>query len=138
MQRLRTMFERSRDVALRHPQAFLLVPTRRFRTKGALELYERFLQNFRDAGFEPEAAARYFRLLAAFTTGFCLAEIGSRAQQPNATPIILETFADPVHFPRVTEVVPHLRVPQLKAIFDFGLDLIFERMRSELGPGGGS
>ena len=132
MQRLRTMFAGSRHVAIRHPRAYLLVPTRRFRTKAALEFYERLLQVFHDAGLGDEASARYFRVLAGFATGASLAEIGSRAQQPHATPVILETFADIPNFPRVSAVVPFLQVAKLGRIFDFGLDLIFGAMQGEI------
>ena len=130
--RLRKMFERMRQLAIEHPRAFVLLPTRRFRTRRALEFYERLLQTFRDAGFDAEASARYFRVLAGFVTGAGLAEIGSRALQPDATAIILEDFNDRENFPRVTEVVPHLRIAKLNRIFAFGLDLIFEAMEREL------
>ena len=132
VKRLRTMFEGSRDVAIRHPRAFLLVPTRRFRTRTSLEFYERLLRTFHDAGLSDEASARYFRVLAAFTTGAGLAEIGSRAQQPDASPVILEDFSDPKTFPRVSAVVPHLQVAKLGRIFEFGLDLIFQAMEAEI------
>ncbi len=130
--RIRKCFENMRALAIAHPQAFLLLPTRRFRTQPVLEFYERLLQSFRDAGFDPAQSARFFRVLAGFVTGAGLAEIGSRARQPDATPVILETFSDPARFPRVTEVVPHLRVARLGAIFEFGLDLIFAAMEREL------
>jgi AcrR family transcriptional regulator len=132
LQRLRRLFENVRQIAIRHPSAYVLVPTRRFRTLPALQFYERLLQIFRDAGFDAEASARYFRVLAGFVSGTGLAEIGSRGLQPDATPIILEDFSDNASFPRVTEVVPHLKVTKLDRIFAFGLDLIFGAMEAEL------
>ena len=132
LQRLRSMFEGSRHVAIAHPRAYLLVPTRRFRTRPLLEFYERFLQIFRDAGLDDEASARYFRVLAGFATGASLAEIGSRAMQPDASPVILEDFSDKT-FPRVTAVVPYLQVAKLGRIYNFGLDLIFAAMEAEIG-----
>ena len=132
LQRLRVMFEGSRHVAIRHPRAYLLVPMRRFRTKWSLEFYERLLQTFHDAGLDGEATARYFRVLAGFATGAALAEIGSRAQQPDASPVILESFSDTKNFPRVSSVVPHLQVAKLGRIFDFGLDIIFAHMEEEI------
>ncbi len=131
--RLRRMFENMRRIAIEHPHAFILLPTRRFRTQRALEAYERLLQTFRDAGFDAEASARYFRVLAGFVSGAGLAEIGgSRALQPDATGVILEDFSDEQEFPRVTEVVPYLRVRKLDQIFAFGLDLIFDAMKRDL------
>lgn len=129
--RIRRHAENMREVAIAHPQAYLLVATRRFRTRPALEFYERLLQTFRDAGFDAAQSARWFRIMAAFVNGAGSAEVGARAKQPDATPIILEDFSDPARFPRVTEVVPHLRTAKLGGIFEFGLDLIFDAMARE-------
>lgn len=131
--RLRQSFEACRAVAIRHPQAFLLLPTRRFNTPAALDYYERLLGLFREAGCDAEQSARFFRILAGFVSGACLAEIGSRAQQPDATPILLEDFSDPARYPLVSAVVPHLRIERLDAIFASGLDLIFAELRAQTG-----
>ena len=132
LERLRRLFEATRAVAIRHPHAFLLLPTRRFNTRRALEYYERLLGLFRDAGFDAREAARFWRLLAGYVTGAGLAEIGSRAQQPDATPVKLESFSDPERFPLVTAIAPELRVANLDAIFTFGLDVIFDAMAARL------
>jgi TetR/AcrR family transcriptional regulator, tetracycline repressor protein len=132
LQRLRRMFENMRQIAIDHPHAYILLPTRRFRTRPLLEAYERLLQTFHEAGCDAEASARYFRVLAGFVSGAGLAEIGSRALQPDATSVILEEFSDEVDFPRVSAVVPHLRVRKLDRIFAFGLDLIFEAMKQDI------
>lgn len=132
LERLRRLFEGTRAVAIRHPHAFLLLPTRRFNTARAFEYYERLLGLFRDAGFDARESARFWRLLAGYVTGAGLAEIGSRAQQPDATPAKLETFSDPERFPLVTAIVPELRVRNLDAIFAFGMDVIFDAMAAHL------
>ena len=132
LKRLRRIFENLRQIAIDHPHAFILFPTRRFRTRTSLEFYERLLQTFCDAGFDAEASARYFRVLAGFVTGAGLAEIGSRALQPDATRVILEDFDDRIEFPRVSEVVPYLKVQKLGGVFKFGLDLIFKAMEEDL------
>lgn len=131
LERIRATFESCRAVAIRHPHAFWLLPARRFRTDRQLEYYERLLRIFEEAGFDPALSARFFRLLAGYVTGVGLAEIGSRALQPDATPIRLERFRDTRRFPRVSAVVPHLRVKNLEAIFKFGMDLIFGAMRRQ-------
>jgi AcrR family transcriptional regulator len=135
IERLRRTFEATRALAIRHPHAFLLLPTRRFNTVRALEYYERLLGLFRDAGFDARESARFFRLLAGYVSGAGLAEIGSRAQQPDATPAKLETFSDPERFPLVTAIVPELRVRNLDAIFAFGMDVIFDAMSAHLRAG---
>lgn len=132
LERLRTMFAACRQVAIRHPHAFLLIPTRRFTTDKQLDYYEQLLGIFRDAGFDAKHSALFFRVLAGFTTGVSLAEIGSRAQQPDATPIRLESFKDTARYPLVSAVVPHLRVAKLSTIFEFGMELIFAAMEQQL------
>jgi AcrR family transcriptional regulator len=132
LERLRRMFEATRAVAIRHPHAFLLLPTRRFNTDKALEYYERLLGLFRDAGFDARESARFFRLLAGYVTGAGLAEIGSRAQQPDATPVRLERFSEPRRFPLVTRIVPELKVANLDAVFAFGMDVLFDAMAAHL------
>lgn len=132
LERLRRTFEATRAVAIRHPHAFLLLPTRRFNTDRALEYYERLLGLFNEAGFDARESARFFRLLAGYVSGAGLAEIGSRAQQPDATPAKLETFSDSARFPLVTAIVPELRVGNLDAIFGFGMDVIFDAMAARL------
>lgn len=127
-QRLRATIEELRQIALRHPHAFLLLATRRFRTPRSLEFYERLLAEFSASGLGPQASARFFRLLGGFALGAGLAEIGSRAQQPDAAPVILEKFSEPDRYPHVTAVVPHLRLAKLDGVFKFGLDVIFGAM----------
>jgi AcrR family transcriptional regulator len=132
LERLRRLFEATRLVAIRHPHAFMLLPTRRFNTARAFQYYEQLLGLFRDAGFDVHESARFWRLLAGYVTGAGLAEIGSRAQQPHATPVKLESFSEPERFPLVTAIVPELRVGNLDSIFAFGLDVIFEAMAARL------
>jgi AcrR family transcriptional regulator len=132
LEHLRRLFEAQRQCAIAHPQAYVIFPTRRFATEAQFEFYERLLGIFRDAGFDAAESARYFRVLAGFVTGACLAEIASRGQQPDATPIRLENFEDREHYPLISAVVPHLRVSRLGDIFEFGLDMIFESMRKTL------
>ncbi|MES1994243.1 MAG: TetR/AcrR family transcriptional regulator C-terminal domain-containing protein [Pseudomonadota bacterium] len=134
IERLRQTFEACRQVAIRHPHAFLLLPTRRFNTEAALNYYERLLGLFREVGCDAEQSARFFRVLAGFVTGASLAEIGSRAKQPDATPIRLEDFSDPERYPLVSAVALHLQVERLDAIFGFGMDLIFAALREQTSP----
>ena len=131
LEKLRRLFAATRLLAIEHPHAFVLLPKRRFNTDKALEFYERLLGLFRDAGLDAARSARFFRLLAGYVTGAGLAEIGSRALEPDATPIRLEHFADSERFPLVTAIVPELRVANLDAIFEFGLDVIFAALERE-------
>ena len=128
LERLRRFVRSYRQIAVRHPQAFILLSARRFNTDAAFELYERILGTLAEAGFDAELSARFFRLVGYYTGGAGLAEVASRAQGPDATPVRLESFADAERFPRVAAIAPYLRVGKLEGVFEFGLDVIFDAM----------
>ncbi|MFO1198027.1 MAG: TetR/AcrR family transcriptional regulator C-terminal domain-containing protein [Burkholderiaceae bacterium] len=136
LDRLRRCVASYRDVAVRHPKAFGLLTNRRFNTPAAFEFYERVLQMLADAGFDARASARMFRLIGYYINGAGLAEIASRAQQPDATPVALEGAGEPGRpaaidrFPRVAAVAPHLRIERLDEVFGYGLDVIFDHLRA--------
>jgi AcrR family transcriptional regulator len=134
LERLRRAMVSYRNLALTHPQAFILLVYRRFNTERTFQLYEQILEMFADAGFESPLAARFFRTLGYFVNGAGMADIASRAQQPDATPVKLEQYSDREKYPRVAAVAPHLRVNNLDAIFTFGLDSIFEAMKRAAAP----
>jgi AcrR family transcriptional regulator len=129
LDRLRRFLESYRQIAVRHPHAFILLAYRRFNTERTFQLYEEILGALEDAGFDPPLAARFFRLMGYYTGGAGLADIASRAQAPDATPVTLERLAGSREYPRVAAVAPHLRVANLDAIFDFGLDVIFQAIK---------
>lgn len=133
LQRVRAIFEALRRIAVDHPQVYLTMVSRRFGTQRALEFYEQLLQLFHQAGLDPEQSARYYRLMANFTAGAGIAEVGGRAKQPDAAPLILEHFSNPEEFPRLTEVVPYLRVAEYEHIFSSGMDILFQSLEAELG-----
>ncbi len=128
LERIRHFTASYRRIAIRHPHAFILLTYRRFNTERTFELYEQFLEALADAGFDPPLAARFFRLLGYYVGGAGLADIASRAAEPDATPVSLEHFSKGKRYPRVAAVVPHLRLANLDAIFEFGLDVIFDAM----------
>ena len=132
LERVREIFDGLRGIAIVHPNAFLSMVSRRFRTRQALDFYERLLQLFHDAGLSDEQSARYYRLMASFTAGAGIAEVGSRAKQSDATPVILEDFNRPEEFPRVTAVVPYLRTSELDSIYQSGMDILFSALKTEL------
>jgi len=130
LERLRHFARSHRQMALRHPNAFLLVPTRRFSTERSIARYEEILTAFADLGFDAALSARYFRTMGYLASGAGQADIAGHGRQPDATPVRLETFSDP-RYPLVTAVVPHLRATNLDAIFEFGLDVIFSAMKAD-------
>lgn len=132
LQRARRTFDGLRLMAIDHPHAYLSMVSRRFRTPTALRFYEQLLRQFHEAGLSPEQSARYYRMMANFTAGAGLAEVGSRAKQPDATPIILEDFDQPAEFPLITAAMPFLRVSEIDAIYHHGMDILFAALEAEL------
>lgn len=132
LQRVRRTFDALRIIAIEHPHAYLSMVSRRFRTPTALQFYEQLLQRLHEAGLGAEQSARYYRLMANFTAGAGLAEVGSRAKQPDATPIILEDFDRPQEFPFITAAMPFLRVTEIDAIYHSGMDILFAALDAEL------
>lgn len=132
LQRVRRTFDALRAIAIGHPHAFLSMVSRRFRTPTALQFYEELLQRFHEAGLSAEQSARYYRTMANFTAGAGLAEVGSRAKQPDATPIILEDFDRPADYPRITAAMPYLRVAEIDQIYHSGMDILFAALELEL------
>lgn len=132
LQRIRATFCAMRALAIAHPHVFLAMVSRRFRTLRALQFYERLLRSFNAAGLNAEQSAAYYRLLANFTIGAGIAEVGSRAQQPEDAPAVLEEFYEPGAFPMVTDIVPYLRVDLLEGIFQSGLDLLLEQLQRQV------
>lgn len=127
-ERIRIGARRYRLVAASHPRAFVLLTTRRFATRRSFELLERLLEAFGDAGFDAAMSARLFRLTGYFAGGAGHAEIASRAAQADPTPLVMETFDDAA-FPRVAAAAPHLRLANLEAIFEDGLDRLIDAIR---------
>ena len=131
LERLRTFVRSYRQIAIRHPHAFVLLAVRRFNTEAAFALYERILDALDEAGFDAVHSARLFRLIGYYASGAGLAEIASRSHEPDATPVQLETFSDRQRFPRVAAVSRYLRASSLDAVFEFGLDLLFDEIRKQ-------
>lgn len=129
LERLRRIFGSYRGIAIRHPKAFILLVNRRFNTERLFSLYEQILEAFADYGLTPELSARYFRMFGYYMNGAGMAEIASRAAQPDATPVQLENFDRREQFPRISAVAPHLRVASLDAIYDYGLEMIFRELQ---------
>lgn len=132
LERVRRTFDGLRGIAICHPHAFLSMVSRRFRTAVALRFYEELLQRLHEAGLSAEQSARYYRMMANFTAGAGLAEVGSRARQPDATPIILEDFNQPDAYPRITAAMPYLRVSEIDQIYHAGMDILFAALEAEL------
>ena len=135
LERLRHFVRSYRQIAARHPHAFALLAVRRFNTEAAFALYERILEALAEAGFDDLQSGRLFRLIGSYASGAALAEIASRAAEPDAGAVKFDSFADRQRFPRVAAVVRYLRVDNLEAVFEFGLDVILDAIRTQAAAG---
>jgi AcrR family transcriptional regulator len=133
LERLRTLVAAYRGAAVRHPPAFILLAARRFNTERTFAFYETILEMFADLGFDAKQSARWFRLIGNFASGSGMADVASRERIADATPLRLEHDAREIAFPRVRAVAPHLTVQNLDAVFEFGLDVLFEAL-AEAAP----
>ncbi len=132
LDRLRHALRSYRAIAIGHPRAFPLLVGRRFNSPGAFEVYERLLQVFAELGLDPAQAARWFRTLGYFLNGAAMADIASREQAPDATPLVLERAPASVAYPHVAAVAPYLRVDRLDEVFEFGLQTLIAALEAEL------
>lgn len=138
LDRVRRTFDLLRSVATEHPHAFLTMVSRSFRTQQALAFYEQLLVLFHEAGLSPEQSGRYYRLMANFTVGAGIADVGSRsaladlADPAAPVPDMLEHFYAPEAYPRMTEVMPFLRVSGIDPIYCAGMDILFAALAAEL------
>jgi AcrR family transcriptional regulator len=131
--RLRQALRSYRRIAVEHPRAFPLLVGRRFNSPGAFAVYERLLEVFADLGLDPAQSAKWFRTLGYFLNGAGMADIASREQTPDATPLLLERTPASVAYPHVAAVAPHLRVHRLDEVFDFGCELLLGALQAESG-----
>jgi AcrR family transcriptional regulator len=133
LQRLRHALHSYRRIALDHPRAFPLLVGRRFNSPGAFAVYERLLQVFAELGFDAAQSARWFRTLGYFLSGAGMADIASREQSPDATPLVLERRPKSLAYPHVAAVAPYLRVDRLDEVFEFGLETLLAALAAQTG-----
>jgi AcrR family transcriptional regulator len=138
LERLRECMRSYRASAIRHPRAFILLAARRFNSERAFAFYEDLLGVFGELGLDAEQSARWFRLLGGFASGAGMAEVASRERVADATPLRLERSPQLIPFPRVRAVAPHLSVKKLDAVFEFGLDILFEALAARTGATAGA
>lgn len=130
--RLRRMITSYRAIAVRHPPAFILLAARRFNTERAFAVYEAILEAFADLGLDAMQSARWFRLFGGYASGAGMADVASRERVADATPLMLQRSPEAVPFPHVRAVAPHLAVERLDAVFEHGLDVLFEALQARV------
>jgi AcrR family transcriptional regulator len=101
-----------RALAHRHPNAFPLLATRRFRTR-ARDLVERIITALLEEGFDPKSAAELYRVVANYCNGAILDELSGPFPP-----------AKPDEHPSIARVQNVLGPDHYDAMFEKGLTLL--------------
>jgi AcrR family transcriptional regulator len=132
IERLRRAITSYREIAVRHPRAFVLLAGRRFNGERSFAIYERLLSVFIDAGLDAPRAALWFRLVGGYASGAGMADVASRERVRDATPLRLEHHPEDLPYPTVRLVAPHLKSDRLEALFEASLDVLLGALEMEL------
>lgn len=124
LERIRRGMRSYRQIAVRHPRAFMLLAARRFNTKRAFDIYEQLLLMYADCGLAPREQAYWFRLMGGFVNGAGMAYVASIEHIPDPTKLQLQHAPQAIPLPHVAAVAPFLRIEGLDAAFEFGLDTL--------------
>jgi AcrR family transcriptional regulator len=111
-----------RQIAHDHPRAFPLLATRRFASEGTYAFLEQLFELARRHGVADRDAARFYRVVSSYCSGFALNEL--------ATPRASATTAAALRkrFTRVAAVSAWLAPPYLDETFGFGLELLLDAL----------
>ena len=113
-----------RGLARAHPRAFALVAPR---GASALQPVEDLLASLRAAGFTPARAVSVYRLVAAYTRGYVLAEIGGFALDEQA-------LGQSARLPSIRALARQLTGEPGNGSFRAGLETIINGLRTEREP----
>jgi AcrR family transcriptional regulator len=112
-----------RDLARRHPRAFVLLATRRLSSGSGLMTIEVALRNFERAGFSGPVAVRMMRAMVSFLLGTLVREV---ATTPELGGIALSPYqpVDTDQFPLSSKLLDELGSYDHDMEFEFGLELL--------------
>ena len=117
---LRGVAHAYRGIAHAHPNAFPLLATRRFASERTYAFLEQLFELARTHGIDDRVAARFYRLVSSYCSGFALNEI--------ATPPDTATLRK--RFTRVAAVGKWLEPRYLDETFELGLELHLKALAS--------
>ena len=133
-ERTRLLFTGLHELVQAHPRALPLITTGVLRTPSGRRWMEELMGVLLEAGFTPDAAARVYHLLGAFTLGLGYAQLLS-LEMPAAT-IIGELTGHWADYPNLLRVGLQLAIWDQPADFATGLDVLLERCAKELEGAG--
>jgi len=133
-ERTRLLFTGLHELVQAHPRALPLITTGVLRTPSGRRWMEELMGVLLEAGFTPDAAARVYHLLGAFTLGLGYAQLLSL--EVPAESIIGELTGHWADYPNLLRVGLQLAIWDQPADFATGLDVLLERFAAELEGAG--
>jgi hypothetical protein len=127
---LREVARAYRRIAHDHPRAFPLLASRRFSSEATHRFLEQLFEQARRRHIPDRTAARLYRVVSSFCTGFALNELATRRDPADPRGAALRR-----RFPRVTAVTAWLEPEHADEIFDAGLDLLLDPIADAPSPG---
>jgi len=123
---LRAVAHAYRKIAHDHPNAFLLLATRRFASEDTFAFLDKLFELARAQGITDRVTARFYRVVSSYCSGFALNELAApRGPQEPRTAALRRKFA------RVDAVSAWLDPQHLDELFAFGLELQLEALAKE-------
>ncbi|MET9227446.1 TetR/AcrR family transcriptional regulator C-terminal domain-containing protein [Lentzea sp. NPDC003310] len=121
-----------RELARRHPRAFVLLATRRLSSEAGFRTIESALANFDRAGFRGEIAVGMMRAMVSYLLGTLMREV---ATSPELGGIALSPYGavDMAAFPLSAGVLDQLGVYDHDQEFEFGLELMIAALERYRG-----
>ncbi|HET7482928.1 MAG TPA: TetR/AcrR family transcriptional regulator C-terminal domain-containing protein, partial [Actinomycetota bacterium] len=129
---VRHIAKSGRERALAHPNVVALVATRPFNTIASLRPVEKGFEIFRSAGFPPDLSLHAFRTLAAFVTGYTLAESGSFFGEDLGEGHLAPGDLPAGEFPNLLEIAPSLMQAAHEREYEFGIEVILAGLEAKL------
>ena len=117
---LRAVAHAYRGVARAHPNAFLLLASRRFASEGTFQFLDRLFEIARAHGISDRDAARAYRIVGSYVSGFALSELAEPREAADLR----------ARYPRVAAVTDLLAPKKLEAIFEHGLEVLLVDLTS--------
>jgi len=119
---LRAIARGYRRIARVHPHAFPLLATRRFATERTFEFLDRLFAFARAEGISDRDAARFYRIVGSYCSGFALSELAARRDEDPQTAELGKKF------PAVAEVMTWLAPKHMDDTFEHGLELLLSEI----------
>ena len=124
--RLRQFARDYRQLAWRHPKAYLLLASRRFNTPASLGVLDQIFGAMIEEGFTPLQAVEVFRSVGNYCSGVCLDELAGMAYAER------DDAALPPGAVSLQKCAKYLGPDHFEVLFDTGLDALIDGLDRRL------